>query len=111
MLAPVATRNEEGARAWHEFGCALAALGQRRDACRAFRNALLLDDRRADTWLALGKLLVDVGLPERALPTFDRAEQLGCRLPLSFTIRAVPRDSGDCPCVLPPVSSPRPSSC
>lgn len=112
MLAPVTPREIDGARVWHELGCVLARLGLLRDACRAFRNALLLDDGRADTWLALGKLLVDVGLPERALATFDRAERLGARPTLSFTIQAVPRHAGDCPCVLPPpVPSPRSSSC
>lgn len=90
---------------WHNLGVALARLGQTREACRAYRNALILDDSCAATWFALGKLLIDVGLPERALSTFERAERLAACSGLSFTIPADLRDSGDCPCVLPPPES------
>jgi Flp pilus assembly protein TadD len=61
---------------WHNLGLTLARLGDPRGAFRALRNAQLLDERRAGTCLALGKLLVDTGLFDAALASFARAEQL-----------------------------------
>jgi cytochrome c-type biogenesis protein CcmH/NrfG len=61
------------ADAWHMLGTALAALGDRVRAFTALRYALLLDDRRAHTHLALGKLLFDAARVEDALRCFDCA--------------------------------------
>lgn len=61
------------ADAWHTLGTALAALGDRLGAYLALRNALLLDDRRAHTYLAMGNLLFDTARFEDALRCFDRA--------------------------------------
>ena len=58
---------------WHRLGDALAELGDRAGALTALRNALLLDAGRADTQLALGKLLFDCGQLEHALACFARA--------------------------------------
>jgi len=70
-------------RTWSDHGCILALFG---DLCGA---ATRLDEHCAETWLALGTLLVDVGLPERALATFERAERLAALPALSITIPAV----------------------
>jgi tetratricopeptide (TPR) repeat protein len=61
------------ADAWHTLGTALAALGDRVGAFAALRNALLLDDCRAHTHLALGNLLFDTARFEEALRCFDCA--------------------------------------
>jgi Tfp pilus assembly protein PilF len=61
---------------WHVLGTALAGLGHRAAALTAFRNAVLLDECRADTHLALGKLLFDSGRLDDALQCFDRAAAL-----------------------------------
>jgi Flp pilus assembly protein TadD len=64
---------------WHNLGVTLARLGDARGAFRALRNAQLLDERRACTCVAIGNLLVDTGLFDAALASFERAEQLGRR--------------------------------
>jgi len=61
------------ADAWHALGTALAALGDRVRAFAALRNALLLDDRRVHTHLALGNLLFDTARFEDALRCFECA--------------------------------------
>lgn len=61
------------ANAWHELGCMLASLGEPASAFNAFRNALLLDDMRATTYLALGRLLFDSGQLDPALACFEYA--------------------------------------
>jgi cytochrome c-type biogenesis protein CcmH/NrfG len=63
----------DDAEAWHTLGTALAALGDRVGAFAALRNALLLDDRRARTHLALGNLLFDTARVEDALRCFESA--------------------------------------
>jgi tetratricopeptide (TPR) repeat protein len=65
------------ADAWHTLGIALAALGDRLGAFMALRNALLLDDRRAHTHLAMGKLLFDTARFEDALRCFESAMARG----------------------------------
>jgi len=59
---------------WHALGTALAALGDRLGAFMALRNALLLDDRRAGTYLAMGNLLFDTARFEDALRCFESAK-------------------------------------
>jgi Flp pilus assembly protein TadD len=61
--------------AWHNVGVTLARMGDTRGAVRALRNAFLLEGR-ADTCLALGRLLADSGLVDAALASFARAEEL-----------------------------------
>jgi tetratricopeptide (TPR) repeat protein len=61
---------------WHALGTALAELGHRAASLTALRNAVLLDESRADTHLALGKLLFDSGRLDDALRCFDRAAVL-----------------------------------
>src|SRR5262249_28031410 len=61
--------------AWHNRGVILARIGDTRAAVRALRNAFLLEGR-AETCLALGRLLADTGLVDAALENFVRAEQL-----------------------------------
>jgi len=61
------------ADAWHSLGTALAAMGDRLGAFMALRNALLLDDRRAHTHLAMGNLLFDTARFEDALRCFESA--------------------------------------
>ena len=61
---------------WHALGTALAALGDRAAAFTALRNAVLLDAGRANTYLALGKLLFDTGRLDDALRCFDCAAAL-----------------------------------
>jgi tetratricopeptide (TPR) repeat protein len=58
---------------WHTLGTALAALGDRGGALTALRNAVMLDESRAHTHLALGKLLFDTGRLDDALRCFDCA--------------------------------------
>lgn len=65
------------ADAWHALGTALAALGDRVRAFAALRNALLLDDRRAHTHLALGNLLFDTARIDDALRCFESATARG----------------------------------
>ena len=62
----------DDASTWHQLGTALARLGDRAGALTALRNALLLDSTRADTHLALGKLLFDCGHLDDALICFSR---------------------------------------
>jgi cytochrome c-type biogenesis protein CcmH/NrfG len=67
-------RNDaDDADAWHTLGVALVALGNRAGAVTALRNAILLDGERAQTQLALGKLLFDTGRVDDALRCFERA--------------------------------------
>lgn len=61
------------ADAWHALGVALVVLGDRAGALAAFRNALRLDDGHVHSLLALGNLLFDSGLCERALSCFASA--------------------------------------
>jgi tetratricopeptide (TPR) repeat protein len=61
------------ADAWHALGMTLAARGDRAGAFSAFRNALRLDNGRADTHLALGNLLFDTGRLDEALRCFELA--------------------------------------
>jgi cytochrome c-type biogenesis protein CcmH/NrfG len=63
----------DDADAWHSLGVALAALDDRAGALTALRNAMLLDGSRAQTHLALGKLLFDVGRVDDALRCFESA--------------------------------------
>jgi tetratricopeptide (TPR) repeat protein len=65
--------NANDAELWHTLGTALEALGDRGGALTALRNALLLDESRAHTHLALGKLLFDTGRLDDALRCFDCA--------------------------------------
>jgi Flp pilus assembly protein TadD len=65
--------NANDADAWHGLGAALATLGNRAGAFTAFRNAVLLDETRAHTHLALGKLLFDTGRLDDALRCFESA--------------------------------------
>jgi tetratricopeptide (TPR) repeat protein len=65
--------NANDADAWHALGTALAALGDRVGAFTALRNAVLLDETRAHTHLALGKLLFDTGRLDDALRCFECA--------------------------------------
>ena len=65
--------NANDAEVWHTLGTALASLGDRAGALTALRNALLLDESRAHTHLALGKLLFDTGRLDDALRCFDCA--------------------------------------
>jgi cytochrome c-type biogenesis protein CcmH/NrfG len=53
-----------------------ARRADRAGAFTALRNALLLDGRRAQTYLALGKLLFDTGWVDDALRCFARAVAL-----------------------------------
>jgi Tfp pilus assembly protein PilF len=71
----------DDANAWHELGCMLARLGEPASAFNAFRNALLLDDMRATTFLALGRLLFDSGQPDAAMDCFECAERVMAREP------------------------------
>jgi protein O-GlcNAc transferase len=66
----------DNADVWHALGTTLAALGQRGAALTALRNAVLLDESRADTHLALGRLLFDAGRLDDALRCFDCAAAL-----------------------------------
>lgn len=66
----------DNADIWHALGTALAALGDRGAAFIALRNAVLLDESRAHTHLALGKLLFDIGRLDDALHCFDCAAAL-----------------------------------
>jgi len=68
------------ADAWHTLGTALAALGDRLGAFLALRNALLLDDGRAHTHLAMGNLLFDTARFEDALRCFESATARESRL-------------------------------
>ena len=65
----------DDAEAWHSLGVALAALHDRAGAFTALRNAVLLDGSRAQTHLALGKLLFDVGRVDDALRCFECASK------------------------------------
>jgi len=62
------------ADAWHALGIALAASGDRAGAFTALRNAMLLDDSRANTQLALGNLLFDSGRLDDALRCFESVD-------------------------------------
>jgi Flp pilus assembly protein TadD len=66
-------RRHDDAEAWHALGIELKSLGERVGAIVAFRNALRLDAGRIHSRLALGNLLFDAGLCERALRCFDIA--------------------------------------
>ncbi len=65
--------NANDADAWHALGSALATLGDRAGAFTALRNAVLLDETRAQSHLALGKLLFDSGRLDDALRCFECA--------------------------------------
>lgn len=65
------------AEAWHRLGTALVALGDRVGAFTALRNALLLDNQRAHTYLALGRLLFDTARFDDALRCFEWATSRG----------------------------------
>jgi tetratricopeptide (TPR) repeat protein len=65
--------NANDADAWHALGTALSSLGDRVGAFTALRNAVLLDETRAHTHLALGKLLFDTGRLDDALRCFESA--------------------------------------
>ena len=65
--------NVDDADAWHALGTALAALGDRVGALTALRNAVLLDETRAHSQLALGNLLFDTGRFDDALRCFESA--------------------------------------
>lgn len=60
----------DDADAWHALGVALAALGDRRRAVAALRIAIQLDDKRAETQMALGRLLFDTFCVDDALRFF-----------------------------------------
>ncbi len=74
------SHDRNDADAWHALGTALAALGHRVGAFAALRNALLLDDRRPHTHLALGNLLFDTARVEDALRCFECATARESRL-------------------------------
>jgi cytochrome c-type biogenesis protein CcmH/NrfG len=61
------------AEVWHCLGDALLRINDRVGALHAFRQALRLDDRRPQTYRALGLLLLDCGQVERALHCFECA--------------------------------------
>ena len=61
------------ADAWHRLGDALLGINDRVGALHAFRQALRLDDRRPQTYRALGRLLLECGQVERALHCFECA--------------------------------------
>ncbi len=67
--------NDTRADVWHRLGDALLGINDRVGALHAFRQALRLDDRRPQTYRALGRLLLDCGQVERALHCFECA---GC---------------------------------
>jgi Flp pilus assembly protein TadD len=70
---PLPLSTVDDAEAWHALGVALAALGHRAGAVTALRNAILLNDERPQTQLALGKLLFDAARVEDALRCFECA--------------------------------------
>lgn len=76
-------RDTNNPEVWHALGTALATLGDRAAAFTALRNAVMLDGNRADTHLAMGKLLFETGRLDDALRCFDFAAALTpeCGLP------------------------------
>jgi cytochrome c-type biogenesis protein CcmH/NrfG len=72
-LAQSLRANPDDASAWHDLGNTLVQLGERAGALTALRNSLLLDERRTDTRMALGRLLFDCGQLDSALACFDAA--------------------------------------
>ncbi len=59
--------------AWHNLGVAWHRLGDPPRAFAPLKTALALDDTRADSWLALGNLLLTTQQLDDALLCFERA--------------------------------------